>query len=181
MINYLKYLVQLLLAPAKGWEDIENDAPDGKVLTEKGLYPLLGAAACSEAMAWVWERNVDLRYVLMHAVMVFGAYFVSVFLSRIILETYIPKVSGEPADKDRTATFTACLLGIMVLFRILDNCLPGNVIFLQFLPLYAFLVVYKAAGYLGVGSGSELRFMLVAGAATILIPLVLYYLLILLV
>lgn len=57
MLQYLKYLFQLLLSPGLGWEDIEHTDPDPEELTRKGLYPLMGLAAATEFLAFFYERE----------------------------------------------------------------------------------------------------------------------------
>ncbi len=76
---------------------------------------------------------------------------------------------------------TVCGIGILVLFQILDNCMPWNLVLLKFLPFYVVLVLYMAIPYIGVARNSELRFTGIASGAIVGVPLVIYYLLYLLI
>ena len=62
MLEYLKYLVQLLLSPARGWEDISAKSPDPEEMTRKGLYPLIGIAAVSEFCAFFYLKGLASKY-----------------------------------------------------------------------------------------------------------------------
>lgn len=177
MLTYLKYLLQLFLAPAHGWEDIEKENPEPRVLLTKGLIPLLIVAALSEAMAFVWIKHTDTETVILDALFVFGAYFVSIFIARLLIEGFMPRLCGVRPDKDRTEILITCALGMTVIFRIINNSLPGNVVMLQFFPLYTFLVLFKAADYMEVPHKMEFYFMSLSGVATVILPMAIYYVL----
>ncbi len=177
MFTYLKYLLQLFLAPEHGWEDLASENPEPRSLLTKGLIPLLVVAALSEAMAFVWIKHTSTETVILDAVLVFGAYFVSIFIAKLIIEGLMPRLCGVYPDKGRTEILIACALGMTVIFRIINNCLPGNIVMLQFFPLYTFLVLFKAAPYMDVPHKMEFYFMSLTGAATVILPMVIYYVL----
>ncbi len=130
MLQYLKYLFQLLLSPGLGWEDIEHTDPDPEELTRKGLYPHLGRLT--------ENGRHDIR---------------------------------------KASTLTVTGLGMMVLFQVFSNCLPWNLIFLKFLPIYVVLVLYKAAHYMNIRRNDEMRFLGITAGALVGVPLLIYYLL----
>ncbi|MDE6198074.1 MAG: hypothetical protein K2F91_09450 [Muribaculaceae bacterium] len=177
MLTFLRYLLQLILAPAKGWEDIEASDPDPELLTRKALYPLTGIAAATEFLALFYSRGTGLPEVLMRATALFGTYFTAVFIARLIFELYLGRLTTAAPDSRRTSTMTVCGIGLMVLVRMLENCLPWNLVLLKFLPIYVVLVLYKAIPYIGVRRDSELSFTGLAAAAIVGVPLAIYYLL----
>ena len=181
MFRFLKYMIQLILSPRQGWIDLKDSDPDPDELLSQGFYPLLGIAAVSDFLALCNERSATLAVVLMRALGDFGAYFVSVFIARLIFELYLGTVTTDKPDMRRANTMTVCGIGILVLFQILDNCMPWNLVLLKFLPFYVVLVLYMAIPYIGVARNSELRFTGIASGAIVGVPLVIYYLLYLLI
>ncbi len=180
-VTFLKYLLQLILAPATGWDDLRRSDPDPEELARRGLYPLLGVAAITEFLAFFYARHAELGQVLMRAVADFGAYFVSLFIARLIFELYLGRLT-EPKPSPRTVqTVAVAGIGLMVLVQILCNCLPWNLVILKFLPVYVVLVLYKAGPFLGVRKESELPYIGLSAAAIVVVPLVIYYLLYLLI
>jgi len=178
MFAFLKYLIQLLLSPSHGWEDIESRDPDPDGLTRVGLYPLMGLAAVSEFLSFIYERHVELATVLIRAVADFGSYFVSIFIAKLIFDYYLgPLTATGHFDTRRAATMTVTGLGLMVTIQIISNCLPWSVMLVRFLPLYVVLVLFKAIPYMEVRRGCEMRFLLVAAGAVVAVPLLIYYLL----
>lgn len=181
MFKFLKYILQLILAPGAGWAYVRRENPDPQILLHNGLMPLLGVAALTEFLAFVYMRHVTLATVLMRAVADFGAYFISVFIARLIFELYIGKFTIGNPDARRLECFTVLGIGIMVLFQIVTNCVPWNLVLLRFLPVYAVLVLYKGCRFLSVRKNYELKFTGLSAIAVVAVPLVIYYLLILLI
>ncbi|MCM1067067.1 MAG: hypothetical protein NC418_05785 [Muribaculaceae bacterium] len=181
MLTFLKYLIQLILSPGSGWEDIERTRPDAEELLRRGLYPLLGLTAATEFLAFAYQRHADLAVVLMRAVSDFGAYFVAIFIARLIFDLYLARLCDVKPEPERVACLTVCGIGLMVLVQLLSNCLPWNLVLLKFLPVYVVLVLYKAMAYIGVRRRDALRYTGLAAAAIVAVPLAIYYLLYLLI
>lgn len=181
MLIFLKYLIQLILSPTAGWKDIVKNDPDPAVLTRRGLYPLLGVAAATELLALFYFRHVSVAQVLMRAVADFGAYFVSLYIARLIFELYLGRLTENTPDPRRTSTLTIMGIGLMVLLQIITNFLPWSLVILKLLPVYVVLVLYKASAYMGVRRNSELSFIGLSALAIVSVPLVIYYLLYLLI
>ena len=72
MLEYLKLMMQLLLVPVRGWEDVSSASPDPDEMLRKGLYPLMGVAALSEFVSFFYVRELSLATVLVRAVVDFG-------------------------------------------------------------------------------------------------------------
>lgn len=176
MTTFLKYILQLILSPSNGWTDLSTDNPDPERLLTRGLYPLMGISAATEFLALVYHQGIGLMQVLSAAVTDFGAYFLAIFISRLVLDLFMPKVSEPVPDQRRINTFIVAAIGLMVLFRIVDNCCPWNLMLLKFLPFYVVLVLSKAFAYMNVRRRDQMRFLGVAAGVTVGVPLGIYYL-----
>ncbi|MDE6463536.1 MAG: hypothetical protein K2L16_02740 [Muribaculaceae bacterium] len=176
MLLFIKYLIQLVLSPSHGWEDIEHDNPSPERLMHRGLVPLAGIAAASEFFALFWERGLSAATVAVRAIVDFGTYFVAAYIAKLIFDMYIYRVTDGEPDNRRSFTLAVIAVGMMAAIRILDNLLPWNLVLMRFLPLYIVLVIYKAAPYMHVRRNREMNFMILASAATVAVPLAIYYL-----
>lgn len=181
MLHLLKYLIQLILSPASGWDDLEHTAPDAEALTRRGLYPLMVLTAVTEFLAFFYQRHAALGEVVMRAVCDFGTYFVSLFIARLIFDLYLGWLCGTKPARERVACLTVCGIGLMVLVQLLCNCMPWNLVLFKFLPVYVILVLYKAIPYIGVRKADAMRFLGLSAAAIVAVPLIIYYLLYLLI
>lgn len=182
MLEYLKLMMQLLLVPVRGWEDVSSASPDPEEMLRRGLYPLMGVAALTEFVSFCYVSGLTLSAVLVRAVVDFGAYFASVFIARLIFDVYLGReLEGGELNRRKAETLTVFAIGIMIVFRIIGNCMPSDVNIFKFLPLYLVLVLYKAIPYMGVRRDREFSFLGLASIATVVVPLALYYLLYLIV
>lgn len=124
-----------------------------------------------------YHSGVGLGHVLQAAIVTFCSFFASVFLSRMILDALLPKVTdGAPSDR-RTATLNLMCIGQMQLIAILENCLPTGLTLLHFLPIYAWLIYYKASRYMAVRQDCEMNYLMIGLVSVIGTPVVLGWLL----
>lgn len=176
MFRFLKYIIQLILSPAKGWDDVENANPLPERLFLSGMVPLLLVAALTEFVPLFADGGISLGTAIIRAIVDFGTYFVSVFIARLIFEVYLGKVCEGRPDTRRGYTTAVLALGMMVLIRIVDNLCPWDLIFMRLLPIYVVLVLYKSCGYMKVQADSEMRYLAMASLTTVVVPLAIYYL-----
>lgn len=179
MFDYLKYLVQLILSPSNGWEDIRTANPDPAQLQKKGLYPLIALAALTEFCVFFYNKDVSVAGVIIRALVDFGAYFISLYVAGLILDIYLPRMfeqSDSAGNGNRQALLIVFSIGLMVLIQIVANCLQANLTFMKFVPLYVVLIIYKAARFMNIKSSYDLRFMCVASVALVVVPALLCFL-----
>lgn len=181
MLTFLKYLIQLILSPSNGWDDLAKHDPDPEVMLREGLFPLMALSAATEFLDIPYGTDAGLLQVISSAVTDLGAYFLTVFLARLIFDISLDKLCNRPPEQRRVHTFINATVGLMVLFRIVDNCLPWNLMLLKFLPLYVVLVISKATRYVGIRRRDDMEFLGIASGVTVAVPLCIYYLIYLLI
>lgn len=174
MFQLLKYIVQLLLSPAHGWEDLKAEEPSATRLLQHGVYPLLGVAAATMLLGLAYGR-ATLAQALIGAVYIFGAYFVAIFIARLLFDLYLNRVAGIEVDKDKAYIVILCGIAMMATFQIIENCLPWNLMIVRFLPLYGILVLSKSSTYLGISKRKELSYTVLASLAIVVVPWLIYY------
>ncbi len=171
MLQFLKIMAQLILSPDRGWEDVSASVAKPDMLFRKAYYPFLAVAAMSEFARLFYHGNGGVLTVIELAIALFGSYFISYFISRMILDHYMqPLVNGE-VNEAKIGLFTMYGLGMLALIEIVDNLLPTDLTLVKFLPLFVALVLYKGAKFMAVKHDYELRFFCLAVAAVIIVPL----------
>ena len=175
MLQFLKHILQLMLSPAKGWEDVSQASEAPAELCSRGLYPLLGIAALSNFVRMLYGNGILLVTAIERAVVDFGAYFVTVYIARLVFDIYVGRFTAGQPPRERVTVPTAVAVGILLPIHISDNILPWNLVLLRFLPLYAVLVLYKSSSYMDVPTSREMNYMIMATLATVVTPLVIYY------
>lgn len=174
MLTLFGYIIQLILSPKNGWDDLARRNPDPDMLLTKGLYPLMGLAAATEFLGLLYHE-ANIAQVLIGAINVFGTYFVTVFIAKLIFEMYLDKLAGTEADSRRSSTLIVMGVAMMVTFQLIENCLPWGLLIIKFLPIYAILVLSKGTEYIGLTKRNELKFTALSGFAIVAVPLFIYY------
>lgn len=161
MLRYLKHLLQLILSPSNGWEDIgiADDSP--RDITVKGYYPLIFVAALSVAMQGIYH-HVQFINLFLGVIATFVAYFVALFFGFFILSLMAEPNLERSYDEQRANTFVLYTLGLQAVITIILNVLPITSAMLFFLPFYVALIQWKGCRYMGVRNGRTGHFMAVA-------------------
>ncbi len=172
MLDFLKYLCQLFVSPGRGWEDISYSGKPYKQLTTEGLYPLLGVAALSVFVGYFYNNEYTLVDLLQQSIITFVKYFVTLYLAGILFTTYVHKmIDGELNDK-KNYTFIIYNIALLATYSTIENCLPIQLAFVKFLPLYSAIIIWKGTRYIGVKQDSILEFTILGVAALIVPPYV---------
>jgi len=168
---YIRQLIQLVLSPARGWEDISAAAQTPAEVQRRGYCPWLAVTALSELVPLLYRPGLTLWAALEAAIAVAGAMFVSVYLARVILDiTLRGHVDGE-VSPSRTGVFVLYTVGLVCLYRVVANLLPAALTLVHFLPLLSVPAIFKAARYVGVRSDSEMAFVGLSAIAVIVLPM----------
>lgn len=175
MLRFLRYIIQLILSPKNGWEDLDRQAPSPKKMLAAGFYPLLAVSVATEFLA-LFDSHVALLTTVVSALADFGAYFIALYLTRLVLSLTLGNLCEQMPDYERIEMFSIAAVGVMVFFQIIDNVVPWNLMILKFLPVYVVLVLSKSFTYLNVRRESEMHFLVLSSLLVVVAPLCFYYL-----
>lgn len=176
---FVRHIFQLLLSPARGWEDVSSSGIQPEAAQRQGFYPLIALTALSEFVPMFYDSDYGFIHALECAVAMGFAMFASLFLGRLFLDMTLSRfVDGELNMKkvDLCVTF---LMGLNCLFCILNNVVPAQMTVLKLLPLITVIVIFKSTAYLGIREDSQLNFTGLGIVAVIIIPLIITNLLLL--
>lgn len=176
MLKFLTCLIQLIISPAKGWEDIAAVGVDPRKLCSDGFYPLLGVTACSEFIRRLYDSDLGFVSLIQDAIITFVGYFVAYFLASFLFSIFLGRViDGEPNEK-KYHTFAIYNLSILALITIIANCLPMELSIVQFLPVFTIVVMWMGKRYLAVREEKSFTFIFLSAVAILVMPYLLGYL-----
>ena len=176
---FFKHLIQLLLSPSRGWEDISEAGRSVDDIRRTGYYPLIGITALSEFLRLLYGNSPSVVDLLLSAIAVAGTMFASMYIGRLLVDMTLPKCTDGHFNPTKVDCFTTYLLGIDCLFLIFANAMPAHMTFVNFLPLLSLIIIFKATQYLDIRVDSRLNFTILAIIAVIVIPIALGSLLLL--
>lgn len=181
MSTYFKYILQLILSPTNGWDDLAREEIDADRLTSRGFYPLLFVVALSEFTALFYHGGTSLWRVVIAAADLAGSYFAAYCITRIAMGVYLDKLTDDHTDWPRAQALTVCTLGVMLFFQLIINLLPWNLVLLKFLPLYVVLILSRANDYMAITRQNDERFLCFSSLTLVVAPLLIYYMIYLLI
>lgn len=170
MLDFLKNIIQLLINPAKGWEDISFDSRTPSELCRKGYYPIIGIAALScAAMLYRPGTHWTFVAVIQQMIITFTIYFATLFLAQFMFSITFAKMTDKKVSPKKNSTVIIYLLAMMALIRIVMNLIPFDFPVLYFIVIYIGVILYKATSYLGVTEDKIGNFM-VMSVLSIMVP-----------
>lgn len=172
MLRFLRYISQLIISPANGWEDIAARSQAPADILRIGYYPLAAVTAASVFVRLFYggTRLYHPATLIAEAVVTFVMFFASYFLASFCWTIFAGNFSARSeATEKKQNTFIIYNLSLLALIQIIGNCLPISLSLVQFLPLFILVVIWAGHTYVCVKPQSMFAFM-VFSAITILVP-----------
>lgn len=159
MLHYLKLLLQILMSPRRGWEDVVTDGQSPRHVLLHGVTPLAGIAAATVGLQFFYQHNPQPDALLINAVVTFSRYMLTYFIAVGLLTYALPRLTFNDAiERERIELLAAYCVGIMALIGILENILPMEIPLLQFLPLYVVVVIIQARWFIDIDDANLFRY-----------------------
>lgn len=169
MLIFIRNILQLLLAPAKGWEDVSESAANPQELFKRQVLPLLGVAALSILVRLIYNYDLQIIWLLVKAMVIFVSFFVSFFLALVVFKSYFHYFcEGDPNER-RFTTVIAYSISLLAIAEIVCNILPVNLGLQYLLPLAVALIFWKADVYLRVRPDRDMPYALF-GLCVVILP-----------
>lgn len=169
-------MLQLVLSPKRGWEDIAvDDIPSHKLLTG-GFIPLIIVDVLTCLMGYVFHDDTSTVAVIASMISAVIMFLVPYFLASFFFSLYIPACTGGTMSMNKNHTFIIYSLSIMVVMDIIMHIVPmvPDVIFL--LPIYVLFIMWRGLAYMEVKFDGVLSFLALNILTVLLPPFVFNYL-----
>ena len=170
MLRFLKNILQLIVNPSRGWEDVSHDADEPAELCRDGLYPLLAVAALSCVGGfWKLDSETTLISVIQNAIITFAAYFATMFFAEFMMSMTMERICDKEPSQRKNSTVVIYSIAILALITILNNVIPLDLAVLKFLPIYVGFILYKSIRYESVARDKTGHYMFLT-VFTIIVP-----------
>lgn len=177
MLQFLKYLMLLLISPAKGWEDIAAAGLNPRRTFNVGLLPMICICGLSCLISAFYTRDHLIWPRIIQMIVTMGAYFVTYFIAMFVYTGFTNGwIEDKRLDGRRCSLFVSYNLAILILFNIIRNLIPDENALINFLPVFDILIMWQGMKYLRVRESSLGLMMLVSIASVQLPVLVIEYL-----
>ena len=170
---YIRHILQLLLSPARGWEDISGAVQPAEDIQRRGFFPWIAVSGLSEFLRLFYGVHGGFFAVFLSAIAMTATLFVSLYFARLIMDIALPRYVDSKISVAKINVFATYMMGINGLFLIIANALPASMTFTRFLPILSIVVMFKASVYLAIREENLMAFLGIATAAVIIVPIAL--------
>ena len=101
MLIFLGRIIQLLLSPEHGWEDISAAAERAEDIQRRRYLPLVCVVALSQLVRLFFEPQLGVFSALAAVVAVGGAYLASLFIAKMVMTFAVRRWVDEAVDVER--------------------------------------------------------------------------------
>lgn len=158
MLTYLKNMLQLIISPDNGWEDVDADRRSKR--SARGLLWMVAVAAFSVFIQLLYARHMPLIAMFQSAVIVVITYGVTCFIGYSVVSLWVPRLNGGVLDTDRMRQFSAYSVGLLSIQTIVSNMLPITFAILELWPIYVVVIMWRAMAVLDMPGGATGKYLL---------------------
>lgn len=168
---YIKQLLQLIIGPKRGWEDISSAVRTHEVIFKRGFVPWIIIAGCANFIKLFYDVDITFVRALQDAIVTSGGLFISNIVCRLFLEIGISKNIDNKANTEKLAIITDYMIGLVGMYNFIRCIVPAEITPLYFMPLISIFVIYNSTKFLGVKEDMVLSYTFLASVGTILVPI----------
>lgn len=177
-LQYLKTLLQLILAPRKAWDDVAEDNPSATLMAERGLYPLLAIMAATAFCHGLYNPDTfTVASSLMTALAQFLSLFLTQLIARSVLESALPPLEADRIAYLRNELVPVFCTGLLALINIVANLCPIELAIFWFLPVLLIIVFWHTTDYLFIKTDKTGAFMGLLTVLLVIVPVLLNFIL----
>lgn len=170
-------MLQLVLSPRRGWEDIAVDNVQSRRLLLGGYIPLIIVTALTCVPGFWYHSDATVTGVIQQSVSCFVKFLAGYYIASFFFSLYMPSCTGGEVNPNKNATFIIYSLGLLSMMNILTNLLPMVPDMLYLIPVYIVFIMWRGITYMEVKFNGVLTFMILNLLTVIVPPFLIQYLL----
>lgn len=175
LLYYLRDMLQLILSPVKGWEDVYADGLNSRELLVKGFIPFITIASLTVLLKIFYSPDATLAVGLQQMVVCFVKYFVAYYLAVFLFTLFLPTCIEGELSMAKVQTFINYGVGLLALVNIIKNCIPVELALSFMMPIYVLYILWRGLRYMNISFNGVGTFILLIIFALIAPPYALQY------
>ena len=163
MLKFLKNILQLLISPDNGWDDIKEY---GKTAFG-GMSCVIAVASVSCMFQLLYRDAYGFIEVLQHIIVSLVSYWVTFYISEFSLSLWMPRLCNGVFDPEILKTVVCYIISLLCVQTILQNVLPIEFAILTLWPIYVMVIVWRAMKILDVDLKNTEKYLLATATSFI--------------
>lgn len=171
MLHYLRLMLQLVMAPTHGWEDVAADETiTARKALMSGLLPLAVVASLCVFSAMLCEHHPSVWKLTLQALMTFAEIMLTYFIGMAIMMATLPHISyAKKISEERVGLYLNFAVGMMAVITLVENLTPASLPIFRLLPAFVLAVMGLGRNYLSIDEDNTFKHLLVIALA-VLVP-----------
>lgn len=166
MWKFFKNMVQLVISPDNGWEDVLQSSNPLRARYMMGWMIVLAALSCSISM--IYFPHITLLTVVQRAIVTMVVYWATVFIADFVLSWAFPRFGDGVLDERAMSIVISYTVSLLTLQTMLSSLLPMTFAMLELWPVYVVVILWRAMKCLRFGSVVTGRYLVAVIIAFIL-------------
>lgn len=166
MWRFFKNIVQLIISPDNGWEDIKLTSIPARAIL--GTLWSIAIAAISPWIKLLYNHDTSFIQLIQETIVTGVSFGLGYFLAGILMNTWIPMINGGEDIKDRITVFNSYIISLLSLQVLITSILPLSFAILTLWPLYIMIIAWRAMKFMDIEEKDAGKFMAASFVAVIL-------------
>jgi len=159
MLAFLKNILQLIISPDNGWEDVVRVSSPRRAM--RCMAWIVAVAAMSVFIQLLYSVHNPVMVLCQRSVIIVVSLWATYFIGDFIMTQWLPRINDGMYDERLSwllPSYAASLLSLQV---ILTNVLPLTFAILELWPIYVVIIMWRAMKVLELPEGATGKYLLV--------------------
>lgn len=159
MLTFIKNILQLIISPDNGWEDIKNEADSDRAFRGMSWTLVVSALAC--LIQVFYSGGATIAGQLQLAIVVVVAYWATYYVADFALTVWIPRINEGVIEPRNLKLFICYIVTLLSLQQLFTGLLPLRITILDLWPLYVLVIAWRAMKMLEIDTAKTERFLII--------------------
>ena len=167
----IRALIQLIINPYKAWQELSNNIVRQQYLPLLLVYPLLIITSLSSYVHY-WYGYSTLPDATQEALLTFFKYAACIVSLLVLIVKPGRKHFAGDYSKSQAHVFVGYTYTITLLSVLINNLLPSDFTFIQFMPVYITWIVYQGRKFLNIPQENMFSYTVIISVLFLGLPFV---------
>lgn len=154
---FVKNIVQLIISPDNGWDDIAESASHNRSLVGMAWTIFIAAATVYVQLCYAGHPSGIVLTQLFIGIMV--SLWATYFIADFVLVQWLPRLNEGVLNDSIFKQLLPCSISLLALQPMLNNLLPINFAILELWPLYVLVILWRAMKVLDIDETQTVKYI----------------------
>lgn len=166
MWRFFKNMIQLIISPDNGWEDVMRSSNPLKARYMMGWFIVI--AALAGGISLLYPVHPPLLVLCQRAIAIFVVSWATVFFADFVITLALPRLDEGVMDPRNVSIMISYTVSLLAIQQLLSALIPMTFAMLELWPVYVVVILWRAMKSLELEPGVTGKYLLTVIIAFIL-------------